>query len=216
MKCDLSLYLVTSSQQAAGWNRSLIDTVCAAVDGGVTVVQLREKEASARQFLALVLELSARLPAHVPLIINDRIDVYLAAESLGARVSGVHLGQHDLPAEQARALIGPQALLGVSAGHPQLLSQAAASSARIDYVGIGPVNATKSKANAPAPLGTAQAISLVEGYPLPAVAIGGLNESDLPQLRAAGFAGAAVVSAICSAPDPRQAATTLAQAWSTS
>lgn len=211
MTVDLSLYLVTDSRLATLAGHDLVDVVRSAVAGGVTTVQVREKDAPAGDFLHTVLRIAEVLPASAALIVNDRVDVFLAARDRGARVAGVHVGQSDLPAEATRALIGPHAILGVSASTVEQL--AAAKDAGADYVGIGAVHTTRTKTDAPPAIGVDGFAALVAASALPAVAIGGVTAADLPGLRAAGAAGAAVVSAICSATDPEAAARELRAAW---
>ncbi|MGO1315484.1 MAG: thiamine phosphate synthase [Cellulomonadaceae bacterium] len=213
MTPDLSIYLVTDAGQAAAHGRSLLDTVEQAVAGGVTAVQVREKHTDARDVLELLEALAARLPDRVALMVNDRVDVFLAARSLDLPVTGVHVGQRDLPLEQARLLIGPEAVLGWSAGTAGQIAAAATSPARVDYVGIGTVRSTTSKADAPAPIGVSGVARLAASSTLPAVAIGGVVPGDLPTLRAGGLAGAAVVSWVCGSPDPYLSAAELAQSW---
>lgn len=213
MSTDLSLYLVTDARSARSAGHDLVELVRGAARGGVTAVQVREKDAPASAFLETVLRVADVLPAGVALLVNDRVDVFLAARAAGARVAGVHVGQSDLPVEAVRNLVGPDAVLGLSASTPEQLRRAAASPARVDYVGIGAVHATTTKADAPEPLGLDRFAGLVAASALPAVGIGGVTRADLPAMRAAGAAGAAVVSAICSAPDPAAAARELRSAW---
>jgi thiamine-phosphate pyrophosphorylase len=213
MNLDLSLYLVTDSRLAEAAGHDLVDVVRHAIAGGVTAVQVREKDASASDFLETVLRISAVLPDGVALFVNDRVDVYLAAQSAGARVTGVHVGQSDLPVEAVRALVGAEAVIGLSAATPEQLAAAAVSEAGVAYVGIGAVRETATKPDAPSPLGLDGFAQLVALSALPAVAIGGIGEADLPGLRASGAAGVAIVSAICSASDPGAAARTLRAAW---
>ncbi|MGO1853910.1 MAG: thiamine phosphate synthase [Microbacteriaceae bacterium] len=213
MTVDLSIYLVTDSAQTARSGHDIVDVVAEAVAGGVTSVQVREKHADARDVLHLVEALSRRLPAHVALFVNNRIDVFQAARSRGARVTGVHVGQRDLPVEDVRALIGPEPMIGLTANAPGDLAAAEASTARVGYVGIGTVRETDSKPDAPPPLGVSRVAELAQGCSLPAVAIGGIVPVDLAALRSGGLAGAAVVSLICTSPDPRASATQLANAW---
>ena len=210
---DLSLYLVTDSHLSAAAGHDLTELVRKAVEGGVTAVQVREKNAPAREFLDTVLRIADVIPPHVALIVNDRVDVFLAARSAGAQVAGVHVGQSDLPADAVREMIGGDAVLGLSASSGEQLRAAASSPARVDYVGIGTLNATTTKADAPPPLGHEGFARLVSSSRLPAVAIGGVKRADMPVVRAAGAAGAAVVSAICSAPDPGAAAHELRAEW---
>ena len=207
---DLSLYLVTDAAACARAGRDVVGTVLAAVRGGVTCVQVREK-ASAREHLDVVLRLSRELPSHVALVVNDRVDVFLAARAAGAAVTGVHVGQGDLSTAVVRDLIGPGALLGVSARTPEQLT--AAADAGADYVGVGPLHDTSTKADAPAGIGLERWASLAAASSLPAVAIGGVTASDGPGLRAAGAHGMAVVSAVCASSDPSAAASELRAAW---
>lgn len=212
MSADLSLYLVTDAAIAAGAGHDLVEVVRRSTVNGVTAVQVREKEAPARRFLETVVRIAEVIPAGVALLINDRVDVFLAARDAGAPVSGVHVGQSDLPARAVRALIGPDAVLGLSAATPEQLAAASASGV-VDYVGIGALRATATKRDAPPPLGQDGFARLAAQTHLPAVAIGGIGERDLPGLRRAGAAGVAVVSAICAAADPGAAARTLRGAW---
>ncbi|MEU6578101.1 thiamine phosphate synthase [Streptomyces sp. NPDC046805] len=210
---DYSVYLVTDTAQCAARGRDVVATVAEAVAGGATAVQVREKDASARAFLDTVLRIAAVLPERVALFVNDRVDVFLAARAAGARVTGVHVGQSDLPPDAVRALVGPDAVLGLSAATPAELRAAAQSPARVDYVGIGALHATRTKSDAPPALGHDGFASLVRAVRLPAVAIGGVRMADMPLLRAAGAAGGAIVSGVCAAPDPRAAAQAYAHAW---
>jgi thiamine-phosphate pyrophosphorylase len=210
---DLSVYLVTDSALAAAHGADLVDVVEAAIAGGVTAVQVREKHATSRAFLDLVVRLARAVPPSVALLVNDRVDVFLAARAMGSRVAGVHLGQSDLPVAVVRELVGPEAVIGLSAATNAELLAAAAEPAGIDYVGIGALHATPTKLDAPEPLGLPEFARLAALTDLPAVAIGGVGRTDMPLLRAAGAAGGAVVSAVFAAPDPGEAARELAEAW---
>lgn len=214
---DLSLYLVTDTASARSGGRTVPAVVEAAVAGGVTTVQVREKLAPAGEFLALVGEVAAVLPPHVTLVVNDRVDVFLAARDLGIAVHGVHVGQADLPVEQVRRMIGDQAMLGLSAATPAQLSAAAASPARVDYVGVGALHGTPTKPDAPEPLGVEGMRALLAGRgpatEVPAVGIGGVRVEDAAALRGSGLAGVAVVSGICAANDPMAAARAYTAAW---
>ena len=200
-RIDYSLYLVTDRALARG--RPLADVVRAAVAGGVTCVQLREKEASAREFAVAARELLALLrPLGVPLIVNDRIDVALAA---GA--DGVHVGQQDLSVADARRLGPPGWIVGVSA--ESVADAARAERDGADYVGASPVFATPTKADHAPPLGLAGLRALRAATKLPLVAIGGLHSGNARETIRAGADGLAVVSAIVAADDPRAAAAEL-------
>lgn len=210
---DLSIYLVTDGAQAAGRGHDITAVVEEAVAGGVTTVQVREKHAPAREVLALVETLVERLPGHVPVLVNDRVDVFCAARARGVGVAGVHIGQGDLPVEVVRELVGPDAIIGLTANTAAEIAAAEAADVRIDYVGIGVVRATSSKADAPEAIGVAGVGALARGTALPAVAIGGIVVDDVPGLRTEGLAGVAVVSWICAADNPRTAAEELTRAW---
>jgi thiamine-phosphate pyrophosphorylase len=201
---DLSVYLVTDRSLSRG--RELVEVVLAAVRGGATVVQLREKEAPARETLELGRVLLGRLrPLGVPLIVNDRVDLALA---LGA--DGVHVGQGDLPPEVARRLMGPDALVGLSITGPGDLSTLDPSV--VDYAGVGPLFPTTSKADATPALGLEDFARLRRLLPVPVVAIGGISTANAAAVIAAGADGVSVVSAICSAEDCELAASTLVRA----
>lgn len=195
---DPSLYLVVGPDDAAG--RDLIGLVLDAVAGGVTMVQLRQKRDAGRAFVESARALADVLrPKGVPLIVNDRVDVALAA---GA--DGVHVGQDDMSAVDARRLIGEHALLGLSI---TTLAEARALDADVvDYAGVGPVFATPTKPDAAPPLGIAGTRDVCRALRVPIVAIGGISLSNAHEVLSAGVHGLAVVSAICSAPDARVAA----------
>jgi thiamine-phosphate pyrophosphorylase len=198
---DLSLYLVTD--RALARDRSLPSVVAAAVRGGVTCVQLREKEAPTREMLALALELKSLLgPAGVPLIVNDRLDVALAA---GA--DGVHLGQKDLPLADARRIAGGRLVIGISA--ESLEDAVAAAAGGADYIGVSPVYATPTKTDTTAPLGLDGLRGIREAVAVPLVGIGGLHRENAGAVIRAGADGVAVVSALMAAEDPEEAARSL-------
>ena len=191
---DPTLYLVTDPTM--GGDRSLVDSVAAAVSGGVTLVQLRDKHAEGRELLEQARALKAVLdPLAVPLLINDRIDIALAA---GA--AGCHVGQTDLPVGEARALLGPDAILGVSMDE---VGQArAVDPEEVDYIAYGPFAGTATKGDAGPPIGAAGLAAIRPLSALPLVAIGGVTEDNLGEAVAAGADGIAVVSAIMAAADP--------------
>ena len=198
MSLDLSLYLVTDPALCA--ERGLEATVMAAVRGGVSVVQLRDKHASDEEMIAQAIRLKALLDEYeVPLIINDRIEVALAS---GA--DGLHIGQSDGDPVEARGRLGEDALIGLSV---QTLEQLKAVDVeRIDYLGLGPVYATPTKPDHAAPLGIEGLTQLVRSSPLPTVAIGGISLANAGEVMTSGTDGLAVVSALCSAEDPAEAA----------
>lgn len=198
MSLDLSLYLVTDPALCA--ERGLEATVMAAVRGGVSVVQLRDKHASDEEMIAQAIRLKALLDEYeVPLIINDRIEVALAS---GA--DGLHIGQSDGDPVEARRRLGDDVLIGLSV---QTLEQLKAVDVeRIDYLGLGPVYATATKPDHAAPLGIEGLTQLVGSSPLPTVAIGGISLTNAGDVMSSGTDGLAVVSALCSAEDPAAAA----------
>lgn len=201
---DLSLYLVTDPRLCAA--HGLVATVRDAVAGGVTVVQLRDKDAPDEVLIAQGRALKAALAGTgVPLIVNDRIRV---AAVICA--DGVHVGQADAGIDAARALLGPDAIVGLSI---QTVEHArAVAGLPIDYVGIGPVFATATKADHAVPLGCDGLAAVRAATTLPAVAIGGLRAEHVACVLHAGCDGLAVVSAICGTPDPRAAAAGLGRA----
>ncbi len=212
MNADLSLYLVTDAGAAMSAGRTVLETVRLAVAGGVTAVQVRDKHADARALLELVVAVGRSVPPEVAVIVNDRVDVYLAARREWPAIAGVHVGQGDLPVEHVRALVGPDAVVGITASSEDELRVAASSPARVDYVGIGVVRATATKPDAPTPLGVDGIVQRAAGCPIPAVAIGGITVADVAALRAGGVAGIAVASAIAGSADPTEAAARLLMA----
>jgi thiamine-phosphate pyrophosphorylase len=199
----LRLYLVTDSALARG--RSLLDVVEAAVLGGVSCVQLREKHLPTRDFVAQALALRPLLQRHrVPLVINDRIDVALACEA-----DGVHLGQSDMPVETARRLLPAHVFIGWSVETPDDVTRACALP--VDYLGVSPVFATPTKTDTLMPWGLDGLQQVRQRTALPLVAIGGIHAGNAQQVMQAGADGLAVVSAICSADSPQKAAAELAQ-----
>ncbi|ENC6724121.1 thiamine phosphate synthase [Vibrio harveyi] len=190
------LYLVTDDQQDLA---TLKRVVRKAVEGGVTMVQVREKHGDVRAFIERAQAVKDILKdTDVPLIINDRVDVALAVDA-----DGVHLGQSDMPAIIARELIGPNKILGLSIENEEQL--AGADSLPIDYIGLSAIFATPTKTNTKKFWGIDGLKMALETTSLPIVAIGGINESNIPQLSATGVHGLALISAICHAEDPKAA-----------
>lgn len=199
----MNLHLVTD--RALTCDRPLIDIVQAAAAGGVSLVQLREKECSTREFAGLGRQLLSVLKdLRIPLIINDRIDVALA---IGA--DGVHIGQSDMPYSDARRLMGPQAIIGLSVETEQQARDA--EQLDVAYLGLSPVFNTMTKADIAPPLGLEGVSRIRQLSRHRLIAIGGINAANASEVIAAGADGLAVVSAICSADDPTAAAQTLAQ-----
>lgn len=202
MNFDLSLYLVTDRPLAGG--RDITWIVREAAAGGVTMVQLREKECSTGEFVALARELKTALqPLGIPLIINDRVDVALAVDA-----DGVHIGQSDMPYETARALLGKDKIIGLSV--ETMDEVVAANALDVDYIGISPVYATPTKTNTLTPFGIEGVEEVMRISRHRCVAIGGMNSSTIGEVIASGVEGVAVVSAIVAAASPREASAELA------
>lgn len=201
---DCSLYLVTDSGMCSAMGLERL--VTEAVAGGVTMVQLREKHASTREFLDKARALQAILqPQGVPLLINDRVDIAMAVNA-----AGVHLGQSDMPCHVARQLLGPEAIIGLTVDTDE--QAVATESMDADYLGVGPVFETNTKPDHSPVLG-------VDGFTRrralssrPCVAIGSVRAEHAHTLLDAGADGLAVVSALCAAGDPRQVARELREA----
>lgn len=201
---DWTLYVVTDKPLAGG--RSHAEQARAAILGGATVIQYREKVGNTRQLIeeaSAVREVCRELGA--TFIVNDRLDVALA---VGA--DGVHVGQEDMPAIIARRLIGPHLLLGVTVGNLAQALQAEADDA--DYLGTDAIFVTGSKPDAGPPIGVDALAKICRATLLPVVGIGGINASNVAQVIQAGAAGAAVISAVVSAPDMSAAARRLREA----
>lgn len=197
-KIDYSLYLVTDRALSLG--RSNLEVIEAAISGGVTLVQLREKEASTQEFYQEGLNIKDYLEAaRIPLIINDRIDVALALDA-----DGVHLGQEDMPVDVARKILGPCKIIGASAFTTQ--EAVAAESMGADYLGLSPIFVTTTKPELVAEIGLEGISSLKQAVKIPIVGIGSMHQSNAYEAVRAGLDGVAVVSAICSQEDPKAAA----------
>jgi len=197
------LYLVTDQRFLKG--RSLEDMVMEAVKGGVSCVQLREKSASTRDFVDLAIALKKRLsPLGVPLIINDRMDVALAA-----RADGVHIGQSDMPYELAREILGPGPVIGLSVESWEDVVRA--QGLDVDYLGVSPVFATPTKNDTKVPWGLDGLARIRKYSSHPLVAIGGIDRQNAGAVIRAGAHALAVVSAVCGAPDACMAAVELCE-----
>jgi len=201
LRRSLRLYLVTDRRFCG--DRSLEAVVAAAVQGGASCVQLREKDTDTREFVALALALKRLLaPRGIPLVINDRIDVALAC---GA--DGVHLGQSDMPPDLARRLLPPHVFIGWSVETPDDVVRSAGLP--VDYLGVSPVFDTPTKTDTRTAWGLEGLRRVRLMTPLPLVAIGGIHAGNAAQVLRAGADGLAVVSALCAAEDPCAAAQAL-------
>ena len=201
---DLSLYLVLDPELCA--DIGMVETARAAVAGGVTMIQLRDKQAGTARMIETGQALQMALAGTgARLIINDDVE---AAIALGA--DGLHIGQDDMTAAVARTRIGKAMILGLSVETETLA--AAVDPGVVDYVGVGPVFATSTKADHKQPIGFDGLARIVDLAPVPAVAIGGLKRVHVADVLAAGAKGLAVVSAICGQPDPQSASRDFADA----
>jgi thiamine-phosphate pyrophosphorylase len=200
----LKLHVLTDRASSQG--RDILTVARAALAGGATVIQLRDKTASTAQLLAEGYALRALTRAYgALLIINDRVDIALAVEADGA-----HIGQDDLPAPLARQLLGSERILGISAGN--CAEAAGALAAGADYLGVGPIFGTRSKADAGLPIGTEFLAELAARSTLPLVAIGGITAENAALAIQAGASGIAVITAVTTATDIEAATRLLALA----
>lgn len=221
---DLSAYLVLGPDDCHG--RPVTDVVAAALRGGVTFVQLRAKHTDAGAIITMARNIAdviagADKADSVPLLIDDRLDAVLAARSLGIKVDGVHVGQTDVPATICRELLGPDAIVGLSANTTELFDVVdTMPRGIIDYIGAGAVHPTSTKPEATLiekagddadSIAAIDKLSRITDYPV--VAGGGVKLADIAPLARTGAAGWFVVSAIAGAPDPEAAARALVHAW---
>jgi thiamine-phosphate pyrophosphorylase len=190
---SLALHVLTDQYWARG--RDMLSVVAAALDGGATVIQLRDKTASTRALIEEGLALRALTRERGALfIVNDRLDVALALEADGA-----HVGQDDMPVEFARRLLGRERILGVSAATMEEAEEAVAGGA--DYLGVGPIFPSLGKADAGPASGTRLLTLLAQRYTIPLVAIGGITAANAAEVVRAGASGVAVITAVVSAED---------------
>jgi thiamine-phosphate pyrophosphorylase len=198
------LYLVTDEKASLG--RNIIDVVRQALKGGVTVVQLREKELNTRRFVEKASELKKILkPYNVPLIINDRIDIALAVEA-----DGVHIGQNDMPLELVKKIVPGNMIIGLSVETLQQVKEAEVLD--VDYLGVSPIFSTPTKTDFDdKPWGLEDLRKAREISKHILVAIGGINAENAEDVIKAGADGIAVVSGICSADNPETASRDLMQ-----
>jgi len=206
MKVDVRLNAIVDPERANG--RSLVDLSRLVVAGGATLIQLRDKHGPTRQMIETARAIKAALAGTgVPLVVNDRVDVALVAEA-----DGVHVGQEDMRAEDARRLLGPNAIIGLSIKSVALAN--AAPLGVLDYVGVGGVYATTSKDNPNPPLGVAGLANIVAAFrarkrDLPICGIAGIDATNAAPVIGAGADGVAVISALSMQADPQAAARAL-------
>jgi thiamine-phosphate pyrophosphorylase len=197
-KIDCSLYFVTDRRLSLG--RRNLDIITAAVAGGVTMVQLREKEATTREFYQEGLKIREFLGEHnIPLIINDRLDIALALDA-----EGVHVGQDDMPVAMARRILGADKIIGASVFNAAEASEAEAAGA--DYLGLSPIFVTSTKPDLTSQIGIDGIAPVRQAVRIPLVGIGSMSARNAFDAVRAGLDGVAVVSAICSHRDPEAAA----------
>lgn len=209
---NLGIYLVTD--RALCGERGVVQTVRDAVKGGVHTVQLREKHDGFDGQLRELERLAEVIDGRALLVINDRLDVTVAARQRGIPVDGVHLGQGDFAVDRARGELGPDAIVGLTANTPAHFDAVSRlPEGTVDYLGVGVIRPTSTKPNHPAALGFDGFAQLAALAPFPSVAIGGVKHGDIRGLRECGAAGVAVVSAICAARDAEAAARELVSAW---
>ena len=195
------LRLIAITDNVRDGQAGLIARAVAAAEGGATCIQLRLKDVAARDLTSVARELVRAVP--VPVIVNDRADVAIAA---GA--AGVHLGADDIPPAAVRAFAPPRFVIGVSVGGDEEVANAIAA----DYAGIGPVYATGTKRDAGSAIGTGEFARLAAATGLPAVGIGGITAANARAVIQAGASGVAVVASVFGAGDPRAAAAELLSA----
>ncbi|WP_019953392.1 thiamine phosphate synthase [Yoonia vestfoldensis] len=196
------IYVVTDAEAPL----SVIDQIKAAAQGGAALIQIRDKTASDADLAGLIAAVLPLVTAQgARLIINDRVDL-----AIRTGVHGLHIGQGDGDPALIRARIGADMLLGLSVEAEEHLAHVPAG---VDYLGVGPVRATASKADHAPPIGFDGLARIITGTSLPCYAIGGLKPGDAPAVKAAGAVGMAVVSAVTRATDPQSATRALVDAW---
>ncbi|MBR3721908.1 MAG: thiamine phosphate synthase [Selenomonadaceae bacterium] len=219
---DLKAYLVIGPENTL--NRPVEDIVYSAVEAGFTMIQIRSKTLSARDIIECTRKAAKAIEKSqntASLIINDRLDIYLAAKDMGIAVDGLHVGQKDIPVETARKYLGNDAILGLSAKSHELIDYVKnADISKIDYFGAGPLHATATKPDAGLQEdGTIETrafdelTELAKISKIPVVVGGGVKASDLPELKATGVSGFFVVSAVAGAKEPYTAAKELVETW---
>ena len=209
-RLDISAYLVIGSENC---NRPVEEVVAAAVAEGFTCVQIRSKVDSAREMIS-VLEKSARAinelgkSDSVALLVDDRLDVVLAAREAGIKVDGVHVGQSDIPVEVCRKFLGEDSIVGLTARDVSAVKPAV-----VDYIGAGVLHPTDTKQDASSVITLNEIAELVKVSPVPVVVGGGVKLKDIPALAKTKVQGFFVVSAVAGADNPQLAARELVRAW---
>src|SRR5699024_5923876 len=194
--------------------RGVVETVRLAVDGGVHTVQLRDKHASFDQQLSQLEQLAEVIDGRAKLVINDRLDVAGEAQRRGIAIDGVHLGQGDKSVLVARDKFGAVDVFGLTAKTEEHVAAVAALPVgTVDYVGVAVIRPASTKPDHPPALGIAGFAHVTAISPVPTVAIGGVLQEEIADLRSAGAAGACFVSALCAAENPGHVARSMAESW---
>ncbi len=223
-KFDISAYLVVGPENTKG--RPVFRIIRYAVEAGFTCVQIRSKTAPARELIELTRQASdviseAGRSEEVTLLVDDRLDVVLAARKQGIKVDGIHVGQSDIPVEVCREYLGNESIIGLSARTHDLFDYIrTAEVGQIDYFGAGPLHETSTKPDCGLDLdgrivtrGLADIAELAKLSPIPVVVGGGVKLADIPSLARTGVDGFFVVSAVAEADDPRSEAIKLVESW---
>ena len=221
---DISAYLVLGPENTCG--RPVEEVVAQALDAGFTIIQVRSKVAGAREMIDCARRVADVIAAAgksdtVPLLIDDRLDVALAAREMGIKVDGVHVGQSDIPPEICRKFLGEDAVVGLSAAaHEMRRYIETADVSAVDYFGVGPLHETATKPDCGLDddghvitRSLAELAELHQVSPRPIVVGGGVKAADIPALAATGVEGFFVVSAVAGADDPYAAAKELVDLW---
>ena len=221
---DISAYFVVGPENTCG--RPVASIILAAIESGFTCIQIRSKIASASEMIELTRQAAAVVEQEkktntVTLLVDDRLDVVLAARKQGILVDGIHVGQSDIPVDVCREYLGENAIIGLSARTDELLDYIqTADVSQIDYFGVGPLHETATKPDCGLDSqgkvitrSLAELENLVKVSPLPIVVGGGVKLTDIPLLAQTGVDGFFVVSAISEADDPKAAAAELVDSW---
>ena len=223
-KLDISAYFVVGPENTKG--RDVAQMIFDVVQAGFTCIQIRSKTASAKELIALTTQAAhaianAGKTNEVTLLVNDRLDVVLAALAQGVKVDGIHVGQDDIPVDVCRQLLGNDLVIGLTAGPEELAAYLkSGDTSLIDYFGIGPLRETATKPDCGlAPNGQVLTQSpdtikkWTQASPLPLIIGGGVKPEDLPTLAQTGIAGFFVVTAISESDNPKAAAAQMVEAW---
>ena len=195
---DLRCYFITGH----GSHEHIVDVARRAVAGGARTVQVRSKPITARELYALTEAVALAVGETAHVLVDDRVDIALALRHRGLPVHGVHVGQDDLPVRDVRALLGEEAIIGLTTGTRELVEAANEHAEVLDYIGAGPFRPTPTKDSGRPPLGVEGYRELVELSRLPVVAIGDVTADDAPALANTGVGGLAVVRGLMESADP--------------